>query len=230
MALADDLKSQVVSIFDTKWERRTGNKVPEPESVTLGKDAVEIDGVVLYTDMVDSTGLVAGHPDWFAANIFKVFLNCACRVIRANDGAITSFDGDRVMAVFMGETKNTNAAKSALQITYAATQIINEEIPKKWKTDFRVRHVTGIDSGKLFVARTGIRGSNDLVWVHKSANRAARLSSLRVGGYSSIISEEVFSRLREDAKLGGSDKKPMWTAINMAGEGLLYGSTCHSKP
>jgi class 3 adenylate cyclase len=46
--------------------------------------------------------------DWFAAEIYKSYLISACRIIRDNGGEITAFDGDRVMAVFIGNMKNTN--------------------------------------------------------------------------------------------------------------------------
>jgi class 3 adenylate cyclase len=70
--------------------------------------------------------------------------------------------------------------------------------------------VIGIDTSKVLVARTGIRGANDLVWVGRAANYAAKLCSLRDETYSTIISEDVFKRLNEESKFGGTPKRSMW--------------------
>jgi class 3 adenylate cyclase len=53
---------------------------------------------------------------------------------------------------------------------------------KKWpKTDFELKQRVGIDTSKVFVARTGIRGSNDLVSVGNAANNAAKMAALAPG-------------------------------------------------
>ena len=60
-----------------------------------------------------------GHKAHFAAEVYKAFLRCAARIIRAEGGAITAYDGDRVMAVFVGEGKNTAAVRCALKVHWA---------------------------------------------------------------------------------------------------------------
>ena len=119
-------------------------------------------------------------------------------------------DGDRIMAVYIGDSKNTSAARSALKINYTVTEIINPLLKKYYPaTDYRVRQVVGIDTSELFVARTGIRGSNDLVWVGRAANYAAKLCSLSAD-YPSQLTEAVYNKLPESVKY--SDGKPMWEA------------------
>lgn len=177
-----------------------------------GNDAVRLDGTVLYADLSGSTAMVNTQADWFAAEVYKAFLVSACRLIRANDGTITAFDGDRVMAVYIGDSKNTAAARTALQINYAVCKLINPKIAAKYpQTNYQVRHVVGIDTSKLFVARTGIRGSNDLVWVGRAANYAAKLSSINESGYSSYITNDVFLMLHNSAKYGQNETgQLMW--------------------
>src|ERR1700757_3834644 len=116
MSLADDLVKEVHTIFTSPWTTRDSEKVPEDEDQKLGNDGRRIDAAVLYADLADSTELVSRYKDEFAAEIFKAYLISACRIIRSNDGVITAFDGDRVMGVFVGGWKNTNAARTALQI------------------------------------------------------------------------------------------------------------------
>jgi hypothetical protein len=92
-------------ILTHTWEERKGIKIPNSEDVQLGNHAVNLDGTVLYADLVDSTGLVRGYKNWFAAEIYKMYLMVASELIRNNGGYITAFDGDRVMAVFIGRFK-----------------------------------------------------------------------------------------------------------------------------
>jgi class 3 adenylate cyclase len=150
-------------------------------------------------------------------------------MIRNCNGTITAFDGDRVMAVFIGEGKNSAAAKAALQINWAK-KMINEEIKAKYPdVKFVLKQVVGIDTSALFVARTGIRGSNDLVWVGRSANYAAKLSNLN-NGYASLITSDVYSDLHNSSKLGQNGSN-MWTQLAWGAYGMtIYGSNWEWQP
>ena len=211
MGLLTDITKEVEEIFKTKWVTRDGTTIPEPEDVKLGNDAVKIDGTVLYADLADSTQLVNNFKPWFAAEIYKAYLVSACRIIRNNGGEITAFDGDRVMAVFIGGYKNTSAARCALELHYLVQEVINPKLKVAYPNDnYTVRQAVGIDTGNLFVARTGIRGSNDLVWVGRAANYAAKLCGLRDGAYTSFITGEVFNKLNDSLKVSGNPKRSMW--------------------
>lgn len=221
MSLLNDVRAEVASILSTNWKRRNGTVVPEAENVQLGNDAVVLDGTVLYADLADSTQLVDAYKDYFAAEIYKSYLLTACRIIRSEGGEITAFDGDRVMAVYLSTSKNSSAARSALKINWAVQNVVNPAIKKRYpNTSFSVAQSVGVDTSSLFVARTGIRGSNDLVWVGRASNYAAKLSSLRDSGYSSFITEDVFAKLSEDSKLGGSPRRHMWEKVTWSETGL----------
>jgi len=179
MSLLDDLATAVKEIFAGSWSSRKGTVVPESDDLGLGNDAISLDGTVLYADLSESTALVDEYKPWFAAEVYKTYLHCAAKIISSQDGAITAYDGDRIMAVYIGGSKNTNAARSALKINYAVDKIINPALVAQYPTTtFRVKHAVGVDTSSLFVARTGIRGANDLVWVGRAANHAAKMSSI----------------------------------------------------
>ena len=78
------------------------------------------------------------------------------------------------------------------------------------KNGFKISHCVGIDTSSVLAVRAGQRGSNDLVWVGRAPNLAAKLSEIRESGYCSYITEDVFSRLNDEAKYGGKEKKLMW--------------------
>jgi class 3 adenylate cyclase len=228
MALAEDLKAYVKKTHDDLWQRRDGQVVPDAEDLSLKNEAVDLDAVVLYADLADSTDLVKGWKDWFAAEVYKNYLYCAARIIRDMGGEITAYDGDRIMAVFLGDTKNSNAAKTGLRIKWAVDNILQPAIRAKYPTStYVLRQKVGIASSTLMVARTGIRGSNDLVWVGNSANIAAKHAALGAN-YSTYITEDVYNHLADWAKLGGDPRRNMWTDLGaITGLGRVYGSTWH---
>ncbi len=211
MALADELKTEVAKIFATHWNARDGNTVPAPEDIGLGNDAVKFQAAtVLYADLSDSTGMVSGQTDHFAAEVYKSFLYSAARIIRSEGGEITAYDGDRIMAVFLGGLKNTSAARAGLKINYAVTHIVNPAITAQYpQQTFRLKHVVGIDTSAQFVARTGVRGDNDLVWVGRAANYAAKLTALPAD-YPTWITGTVYDALAPELKTGGSPARSMW--------------------
>lgn len=225
MGLADELRDYAKATHSTTWMRRDGQKVPETGDLALGSEAVDLDAVVLYADLKDSTGLVKGWKDWFAAEVYKNYLYTVSRIIRAHGGTITAFDGDRVMGVYIGGSKNSNAAKTALKINWAVQKVLQPAIDAQYPSNtYTLKQKVGIATSKTMVARTGIRGSNDLVWVGNAANIAAKLAALDAG-YKSYITQEVFGMLSDETKYGGNDKRLMWTDLGTAhGYGRIYGS------
>lgn len=218
MGLRDDLHSEVTKIFRERWTKRAGRTVPESDDLKLGDDAVTLEGTVLYADMDDSTKLVDTQNPSFAAEIYKAYLVCAARIIQAEGGAITAYDGDRIMAVFIGDSKNSDAARTALKINFAVQRIINPAIKTRYpNSHYSVRQVVGIDTSKLFVARTGIRGANDL-----SMGRTRReLCSQTVCTLQSCIANhsrcvrpaqrEIEVRREREEHVGASDSPRDWT-------------------
>ncbi len=213
MKSINDIKSETIDILSTKWKIRDGLKVPEASDIGLYNDAVKLEATVLYADLKESTLMVNNLSVSIAAEIYKCYLKGCCEIIKNNDGVITSFDGDRVMAVYIGDAKNTNAVKTALNINYFVIKILNPELNKQHKElDYSVRQVVGIDTGELFVARTGIRGDNDLVWVGNAANLAAKMCSIRNINGSTFISENVYLSIHSSVKYADDrNTVNMWT-------------------
>jgi class 3 adenylate cyclase len=211
MGLKADLETEVSTIFETRWKARDGQAVPDDQTVKLGNDAVKLRATVLYADLADSTSMVDKKKAEYSAEVYKTFLLCAARIIANHNGAVTAYDGDRIMAVYIGNTKNTSAVKSAMKIRYAVNQIINPAKDKQYPGAAAepVKHVVGIDTSDLFVAKTGVRGANDLVWVGRAANYAAKLSALP-SPYT-YITDEVFQNMAEEVKTNAG--KTMWETV-----------------
>jgi class 3 adenylate cyclase len=230
MTIRDDLDAEVTKIFGDKWTKRESKTVPEAEDLGLGNDAILLEGVVLYADLSASTKMVDSLNHNVAAEIYKAFLHCAAKIIRAETGVITAYDGDRIMAVFAEGAKNTAAARTALKINWAVKNIVNPRLKGQYPDlNFTAKHVVGVDSANLWVARTGVRGANDLVWVGQAANYAAKLTELDPD-YASWITERVYNSLLAEAKT--TDGKPMWEARTWQSMGNLriYRSDWWWKP
>jgi class 3 adenylate cyclase len=228
MSLKDDLEQAVKGIFKSTWTERDGTVVPDADTVKLTNDAVKLTGTVLYADMADSTKMVDNSPTWRSAESYKAFLHCAAKIIRHEGGTISAYDGDRIMAVFLGDNKNTSAVRAAMKIRWASLNIINPAKTNQYSDDtYPVKQAIGIDTSSLFVANTGVRGAKDLVWVGRAANHAAKLASLPEGHI--YISEDVYKRLAPEGKL--SNGVDMWQAVtwNTFDSRRIYRSTYHWK-
>ena len=217
MGTKSEIEAAVAKIFGEQWSIRAGTKVPEASDVGLGNDAVTLNGTILYADLDGSTAMVDNSERNFSAEIYKTYLASTARIIKSEGGVIVSYDGDRIMAVFIGEYKNTSAARCGLKINWAVKNIVMPALKKQYPyVDFVIRHVVGIDTSDLFIAKTGVRGENDLVWVGPAANYAAKLTELDAA-YPTRITHRVFDVMNAEAKLsnGKSMWEPRtWTAMN----------------
>jgi class 3 adenylate cyclase len=226
LALKEELEALVKNIFKYSWSERDGEVVPEPEDLKLGNDAVNLDATVLYADLSGSTNLVDSYKPQFAAEIYKTYLACAAKIIKDQKGAITAYDGDRVMAVFIGERKNTSAVRAAFRINGAVWDIIKPALKEQYSnSSYSLKHVVGVDTSKLLVCRIGVRDDNDLVWVGRAANYAAKLTTL--SNFTIYITKSVYDNMHNSVKYGGAGNENMWqertwTAMNQMS---IYGSS-----
>lgn len=237
MSLSDDISSDVQGIIDTLWNIRKGHVVPSTSDVALSGGAVELDATFLYADLAASSKMAKELDRRVAAKVMKSFLATSCRLIKSLGGTIQSFDGDRVMGVFVGDLKNSNAAKCALQINYVVTQVIKPKFEKKYESvrdaSFYIRHGVGVDTGTVITVRAGARGANDLIWIGRAPNLAAKLSDLRESPFRSFITASVYNKLNEQSKYGGTEKKDMWESRiwKFLDDNIrVYRSNWHWKP
>lgn len=228
MSLKDDIEKYTSDTFSSVWSERKGKTVPAPEDIRLSNDAVQLtEATVLYADLSGSTDLVDTETWQVCGEIYKSFLYSAAKLIRHNGGVITSYDGDRVMGIFIGEAQTSNSAKCALQISYVVQEIINPKLKAQYPLFSKtIRHTTGIDFSQIMAARTGVRGGNDIVWIGKAANYAAKLTELKTN-YTTWATDRAYQRMNDEAKFGGSPKQNMWVWHSWTEHdgSVIYGST-----
>lgn len=210
MGLKEDLIAEVNQTFKNQWEVQKTTNIPDSEDLRLNSNhAKDLErATVLYADIDGSTNMVDKCKWSFSAEVYKAYLRCAAQIIRNEEGTITAYDGDRVMAVFTGDSQNTNAVRTSLKINYSVEEIINPAIRSQYNTDFLFKHVIGIDSSQLHAARIGVHGDNDLVWIGRAANYAAKLCTL--SDKPIWITKTIYDQMNGEVKT--SNGTNMWTS------------------
>lgn len=225
VGLADDLRKSTKQLMTTPWKASDATAVPNTSEVPMADGAVNLTATYLYADLADSTELQMSHGPDTAARVARMYLNGAARLIRANGGSIKSYDGDRVMGVFVGESMRNDAVWSAMQLCWLVNDVICplvKDVTNDGRRHWKVTHGVGIDCGDVLIARAGVRNPigetvhNDLVSVGRAPNVAAKLSALRDRGAISVT-HEVYSALNEVRRFNtnGADiwRGPTSTAV-----------------
>lgn len=213
MTISDDIKAKVKQLMESSWNVRQAQTIPDISSLSLTGQVAKLDATVIYADMRSSSKLVDDVNQRVAGKIYQAFLYSLASIIKSNGGEITAYDGDRVMGIFIGDSKNANAAKSALMINHAVINILEPMLEDHFKnlgkSGFKISHCVGVDTGSFLAVKAGLRNANDIVWVGRPPNLAAKLCEIREINYNTYISNEVFQALDDSAKYG-NENKLMW--------------------
>lgn len=218
MALKEDLKNKVDSYFRDPFKVEKTTVVPSTDysKLTFGNKGLTSELAFLFVDVRRSSSIHSLYGYANAARIYQSFHDICVRIIAKFDGEIRSFDGDRVMGVFSGGSKCTNAVKSAMKIRSTITDLLNKKISPP------IRIGCGIDFGETLITKVG-KGRNinnhDLVWLGQACNYAAHLSN--EGGDSIVISERTYNRMGAQTKWKNSETKTenMWKYKNITLKG-----------
>jgi adenylate cyclase len=203
---SQSLVSKANTIIDGFITVTEASHVPETNEIKLGSnDAFLVDATYVYADMADSTTLAHRVKKPVAAKIIRSYVNSATDVLRHYGGEIRSFDGDRVMAIFIGQGKETNAVRAALAANWLVAEHLQGKIAQTW-TDvpafWRLRHGIGVDTGEALITRGGVRADNDLISVGSAPNVAAKLSDVR-DGWPLHITDAVYAAMDSEVAFAG---------------------------
>lgn len=227
------IETSVNDILKASWNIKNGTVVPETEDIVLKNGGRLIDATYVYADLADSSTIAQSLLKETAAKIIRAFVNSATRILRNQGGEIRSFDGDRVMAIFIGDNKNWNAVRAAYAINWAVQEVIRPAIKSNWSDGekfYNIGHRVGIDTGEALVVRGGARDNNDLISIGGAPNIAAKLSDLK-NGYSTFVTDRVFDELTDDllyyTKNGQQNKcwSKLYAPVKIGGtNNIVYGS------
>ena len=222
MALKADLQARVNNILGVTWNLRDGHVVPTTDSVNLSNGGVRLEAAYLYADLADSTTLARDFDRRTAARVVRSYLYVMSKLVLERGGAIRSFDGDRVMGIFVGDQKRTKAAKCCLEMKWAFANILQPSVKAKYPSlaagCYALEHTAGVDVGSVLVVRAGVRDSNDLISIGEAPNVAAILSDLREPPYRSFITAAVYNDMAKSSKFSDTGKN-MWEARSVTVKG-----------
>ncbi len=211
--ISDTVTDNVATILSTAWSIRDGQVVPTTDTVTLKNGAVKVDATYLYADLAGSSAAAQKLKKEVTAKVIRSYLNAATRIIRHFHGEIRSFDGDRVMGIFVGGSKNTNAASAALGINWAVFDVLQPHFKSTWpdiEKYYIVDHGVGIATGEALIVRGGVRDNSDLISIGEAPNVAAKLSDIR-GNRELYVTQDVFDQMADTVKKSRPAGEAMWS-------------------
>lgn len=218
------------------WSITNGTVVPTTDDIVMRNGGRLLDATYAYADLADSSKIAQTLKKEAAAKIIRAFVNSATRILRNFGGEIRSFDGDRVMAIFVGDDKNWNAVRAAFAINWAVVEVIRPAIKSNWSDgeDFcNISHRVGIDTGESLIVRGGARNNNDLISVGAAPNIAAKLSDLK-NGHTTYITDRVYGELADNLLYYESSGyrqncwSKLYSSIQIGGTyNTVYGSTVY---
>lgn len=228
--------------MNTPWTARDAKQVPRTSDVALADGAVQLEATYLYADLADSTEMQMRHGSDLAARVTRMYLNGAARLIRSNDGSIKSYDGDRVMGVFVGKSMRNNAVWAAMQLCWLVDEVICPLVKDETydgRVFWKVTHGVGIDCGDVVITRAGVRNTvgdsvhNDLVSIGRAPNVAAKLSALRDRA-PITVTDHVYSKLNEVRRYDAGTGADIWIGPKTTPVGPysldLYSTSYQWKP
>lgn len=206
MSLKKDLSEKIHGYFSNQYTIEQTTIIPSTDysRLTFGNKALTSELSFLFADIRKSSQLHDIYGYQTAAIIYQSFHDIAVRIIQQMSGKVRAFDGDRVMGVFSGEYKCTNAVKAAMKIKWCVINILNNYLNPKLEVGF------GIDFGPTLITKVGAgRDSNnsDLVWIGKACNYASHLSGY--GKNQTFITTNTFNRIHKSVRKS-SDGRDMW--------------------
>lgn len=202
MGLQSLIEETTSTLVKTAWSIRDGQVVPSTDTVALKDEAVRLTATYMYADMANSTDLAQSVKGEVVAKVIRTYLNAATRCMKHYGGEVRSFDGDRVLAIFVGTSKNTSALKAAFALEWAVTQVIRGELDSQYPrslAEWTMEQGIGIATGEALIVRGGVRGDNDLVSVGDAPNIAAKLSEIR-NGYPLHVTDAVHDNAHESVR------------------------------
>ena len=190
--------------------------VPEPADIPLGNQAALLTATALFIDIRQSSDITNAFRRQTAAKMLKSYFSGAVKIINANGGKVRSFNGDGMLALFLGDNRSDAAVKSAMQAKWFVQQILRPRFnalflgnEKGRRLDFSIG--CGIDDGDIYAVRIGIRGTNDVAWVGRCTNTAAKLSNVMHTPKSIGITGVAYKQLSRKAT--HSDADHMWSGL-----------------
>jgi len=218
-----DIENKVNTVLTEQFVQYDIDEVPDIENkpdtrLTHGNTGFLGEFAFRYVHMRGSSSYTDDHRLQTITKIYKAYHHCMVECIKAFNGQVRSFDGDRVLAVFSGNRKINNAIECAMKMVGCRYDILQPKIKAAFSNDSFSLGV-GISTGKTMVSKAGVgydKNTRDLIWIGDPPNLGSKLSDAADSPYSIYICEETFGRLLETNRYTTKDgvKIDMWSKAN----------------
>lgn len=170
---------------------------------------INVECASLFADFGGCTNLIDKFDNKFSTWLLKSYLKCVSLIITDSGGIISAFEGDALMGLFVGSSKEIKAVQCAFKIQWAVVNIIQPMIDKLYsEKNYKMAQVVGIDSSDLSAIKTKVWNHYDILWVGRSVNYSANLTQYNNENYSTYITSDVYSKLSEE--LLSNDGDILW--------------------
>jgi class 3 adenylate cyclase len=210
-----ELQTMVANYMAGTYETVQTASVPAPEDVPLGNKAKVLTATALFIDIRQSSDITNTFRRQTAAKMLKSYFDGAVRIIRHNGGDVRSFNGDGMLALFVGKSQRNDAVRAAMQVKWFVRHVLapkfndffDRDAARGQRLDFAIG--CGIDYGDIYAVKVGIRGTNDVAWVGRCTNTAAKLANVLRTPRNVGVTRAVYKALNKDRKY--SKGKLMWS-------------------
>ena len=175
----------------------SGRITPKIEDMGLG-EAKEFRLVVMHIDMNNFKELTRDLSNEEKLRFLNIYHSGLAAVIRDYNGFIEKYIGDGITALFgVGMDENATAL-CAIDCGLTILTVI-EYVMNGYLKSIQLPYFScsiGLDYGTIWVARTGIKGMNQLTLVGNEVSIAKQLEEF-AGDYEMFLGHDVYSRLSD---------------------------------
>ncbi len=158
-------------------------------------DPVERQATVLFIDIAGFTAMTEAKGPRATVNILNAYFDAATEIIGRQNGVVTQFQGDAILAIFNVPFEDRNHARRGFDASLALLERVRNETFAGQKLGVRM----GLTSGRLFAGNVGGGGRQSYTAYGDTVNLAARLESLNKDyGTSLLVAQSTAMMLQDD--------------------------------
>ncbi len=216
MATNQEILDKLDEYLNQSYVQEETRVVPKISDLTFGNTTKKMPfAVVLYVDMRKSRKLLSDATTFWSIKVHRAFLLALTYCVERRDGHMRSFNGDGIMAFFVGDNASSRAVRAAMD-TKGFVLKLNEHLEDAGLN--AIDYGIGIGQGAIAVAKSGKAGDDqtkqDLIWVGLPVYVAVELSDFGKSPNNLWISNNVRTSIGKENHLDivyDKNGKSMWT-------------------